>query len=249
MLGLNIPDSGTVNILGNPASDPATRRAIGFLAEKTSFYPWLRAREVMLEHGRLCGLGSETLHTRIKSLLIRVGLDDASDKPVGRYSKGMLQRLGLAQALIDDPEVVILDEPLSGLDPIGRHQLREIIAELAAEGRTVFFSTHILSDAELICDRVAVLNAGRIVADGDLESLYQDEGVAFEVTTAAPIPAALHKSAARYGDRRLIARNRAEANLIVDDLRSGGVEITEIRRQQPSLESQFIKWIQKGEPS
>lgn len=180
LLGLSEATSGSVEILGKPPSDVAVRRRVGFLPESPYFYDYLTAEEFLAFYGGLAGLSRCEIQERVPALLAQAGLTDARTRQLRKFSKGMLQRIGLAQALIHDPELVILDEPMSGLDPIGRKGVRDLIWNLRERGKTVFFSTHILSDVELICDRVAILQKGRLLASGRIDELV-DQGAAHPI--------------------------------------------------------------------
>src|SRR5881296_152060 len=170
-LGLLFPDQGSIRLFGEDASKVELRRRVGFLPENPYLYDYLTGEEFLDFHGRLFGLDRAARRKRVKELLERVGLGNRGDRQLRHYSKGMLQRIGLAQALVNDPELVILDEPMSGLDPIGRREVRDIILDLKARGRTIFFSTHILSDTEMICDRVGLLVRGSLKAVGRIDDL------------------------------------------------------------------------------
>src|SRR5215831_18205217 len=163
LLALVEPTSGTGRVLGAPLGDRAVRGRIGFLPEHFRFHETLTAIELLRFHGRLYGLGGATLNARVDRLLTRVDLADAADRPLRGYSKGMLQRVGLAQALLNEPRLVFLDEPTSGLDPLGRHLVRGIIEELRADGVTVFLNSHLLGEVEATCDRVAFVKRGEVV--------------------------------------------------------------------------------------
>jgi ABC-2 type transport system ATP-binding protein len=177
LMSLLFPTSGTARILGADISDVAMHRRIGYCPENPYFYDYLTARELMNYFAQLFGYDSAQQKQKTETLLARVGLDEKDwDKQLRKFSKGMLQRVGLAQALINDPEVVFLDEPMSGLDPIGRREVRELIAELRENGKTVFMSTHILSDIEALCDRVAILRGGKLAAMGKLDDLLTKSG-------------------------------------------------------------------------
>jgi ABC-2 type transport system ATP-binding protein len=162
LMGIIFPTSGSATILGKDLLDPEVKRKIGFLPEQPYFYDYLSAPELLDYYGQLSGVPAELREQRIADLLGRVGLSDVGNKQLRKFSKGMLQRVGIAQAIIHDPEVVFLDEPMSGLDPVGRHEVRELIQGLKDQGKTIFFSTHILSDAEALCDRVAVIHKGEL---------------------------------------------------------------------------------------
>jgi ABC-2 type transport system ATP-binding protein len=171
LMGLIRPTRGRCVILGDEVPSRKARTRLGFLPEAPYFYDYLSAREYLHLAGQLFGLDAATRQKRAGELLERVGLAKAADKPMRKYSKGMLQRAGLAQALINDPELVVLDEPMSGLDPIGRKEVRDLIESLADAGKTVFFSTHILPDVEAICDRVAIISQGKVLDTGPVERL------------------------------------------------------------------------------
>jgi ABC-2 type transport system ATP-binding protein len=171
LIQLVYPTSGRAEILGRPAGDVETRRRLGYLPELPYFYDNLTAEELLVYFGRLFGLSTADARRRSETLLDRVALGAERRRQLRKYSKGMLQRVGIAQALVNDPEVVFLDEPMSGLDPVGRRDTRELIRSLRDEGRTVFFSSHILSDAEALCSRVAIMVKGRLVASGRLTDL------------------------------------------------------------------------------
>jgi ABC-2 type transport system ATP-binding protein len=162
LMGIIFPTSGSATILGQDFLDPDVKRRIGFLPEQPYFYDYLSAPELLDYYAQLSGVAAPVRKQRIGELLGRVGLSDVGNKHLRKFSKGMLQRVGIAQAIIHDPEVVFLDEPMSGLDPVGRHEVRELIQSLKDAGKTIFFSTHILSDAEALCDRVAVIHKGEL---------------------------------------------------------------------------------------
>jgi ABC-2 type transport system ATP-binding protein len=171
LMQLIFPTSGSAEILGRPVGDPATRRRIGFLPENPYFYDNLTAEELLEYFASLFGYHGQARRERVARLLDEVGIGGERRLRLRKYSKGMIQRVGLAQALLNDPELVFLDEPMSGLDPIGRRQVRDIILHLRDRGTTVFFSSHILADAEALCSRVAIVAAGRLVASGNLAEM------------------------------------------------------------------------------
>jgi ABC-2 type transport system ATP-binding protein len=162
LMGIIFPTSGTATILGRDIGDPEVKRKVGFLPEQPYFYDYLSAPELLDYYARLSGVDAGARQQRIGELLERVGLRDVGNKQLRKFSKGMLQRVGIAQAIIHDPEIVFLDEPMSGLDPVGRHDVRELIQQLKDQGKTIFFSTHILSDAEALCDRVGIIHKGEL---------------------------------------------------------------------------------------
>jgi ABC-2 type transport system ATP-binding protein len=186
LMGLIRPTAGKLALFGAPPGSQAARRRLGFLPESPYFYDYLSPRELCDLAGRLHGLGRDERRQRTDALLELVGLAQAADRPLKKFSKGMLQRAGLAQALVNDPELVVLDEPMSGLDPLGRRDVRDLIRELGNQGKTVFFSTHILSDVEAICDRVAVIVAGQIEDVGSVHELLAQALLGTEVVLRRP---------------------------------------------------------------
>lgn len=173
LTGLVLPTKGTVCVLGRPVNDMAARRRVGYLPELPSFHRWLRADEFLAFHGRLYGLRGGVLEKRIKEVLALVGLSGREKQKLGTFSKGMLQRIGLAQSLLNKPDLVILDELVSGLDPVGQRDMRELMRELKDEGTTIFLNSHQLADVEAICDRVAIINQGRILKVGTPAELFE----------------------------------------------------------------------------
>ncbi|MCU0662051.1 MAG: ABC transporter ATP-binding protein [Myxococcota bacterium] len=174
-MGLIGPTSGSVTIDGKHSHNPASRTNIGYLPENPYFHEYLTPEELLDFHGRMCGLPKATRRKRRDELIEKVGLKEAARRPLRKFSKGMLQRIGLAQALIGDPQFLVLDEPMSGLDPIGRRFVAELIEELNRQGKTILFSSHILSDVERLCHRVVILHKGKKVAEGTLEELLKKE--------------------------------------------------------------------------
>jgi ABC-2 type transport system ATP-binding protein len=181
LMGIIFPTGGSATILGKSFHDPEVKKKIGFLPEQPYFYDYLSAPELLDYYAQLSGVAAPDRKKRILSLLERVGLGDVGGKQLRKFSKGMLQRVGIAQAIIHDPDVVFLDEPMSGLDPLGRHEIREMIQDLKDAGKTVFFSTHILSDAEALCDRVAVIHKGELRGIGVVNDLRARAGGKSEV--------------------------------------------------------------------
>ena len=178
------PTAGAARILGHPLEDLQMRARIGYLPERPYFYTYLTAREFLVYSGALCDLPRNAVVQRATELLDQVGLSDSADRRLRKFSKGMLQRVGLAQALINDPEALFLDEPMSDLDPLGRREVRELISNLRARGKTIFFSSHILTDVEAMCDRVAILNRGRLVESGKLSEILKWRSNEIEVVVS-----------------------------------------------------------------
>ena len=174
LLGFFPPDEGQLSVLGGDPCEPATRRKIGFMPETAYYYPYLNVRELLAFYGGLCGMSKAAVRKRSDELIARVGLEEAGGRLLRTYSKGMLQRAGIAQALLHEPDLLILDEPFTGLDPLARIQFRDLILELKRQGKTVFFSSHELSEAELICDRVAILKQGALVLCGPAREVAGD---------------------------------------------------------------------------
>jgi ABC-2 type transport system ATP-binding protein len=184
LMQLIYPTAGEARILGKPVGDLAVRQRIGFLAENPYFYDYLTAEEVLIYFSRLFGLRGADVKTRVARVLDEVGIGAERRLRLRLFSKGMLQRVGLAQALINDPEVVFLDEPMSGLDPLGRRHVRDLILQLRAKGSTVFFSSHILSDAETLCSRVGIMAQGRLVATGRISEMSAFTLKGWEITVS-----------------------------------------------------------------
>jgi len=166
MLGLIRPSSGTVSVLGGDPLAAKVRAKIGYMPEIAYYYPYLNARELLAFYGGLCGMDGKTIRARTAELLETVGLADAAKRPLKTYSKGMLQRAGIAQALLHDPDLLVLDEPFTGLDPLARIHFRELMHKLRRAGKSIFFSSHELGETELLCDKVAIMKAGRAVYKG-----------------------------------------------------------------------------------
>ena len=172
--GLLRPDAGEVSVFGGDPSNPAVRARIGYMPEVATYYPYLNARELLAFYGGICGLDAKSVRERTDSLLESVGLADAAKRPLRTYSKGMLQRAGIAQALLNDPDLLVLDEPFTGLDPLARIHFRELLRSLREKGKAVFFSSHELGETELLCDRVAIMKKGRCVYQGPVKDLAGD---------------------------------------------------------------------------
>lgn len=248
VMGLMRASSGTVEILGCPVGDRQVRKRIGFLPESPYFYDYLTAEEFLGFYGHLAGLGKSELGGKITHLLETVGLTEARTRQLRKFSKGMLQRVGLAQALIHDPELVILDEPMSGLDPLGRKQVRDLILSLKEQGKTVFFSTHIIPDVEMICDRVGILVQGKLLAEGRVEELMsrghaQSVEIVCEGVNADHLPA-ITSAATRVlqrGSHCLIAlpgHDRLDEILAV--IREHKGTLVSVTPQKGSLEELFL---------
>jgi ABC-2 type transport system ATP-binding protein len=174
LLGFFSPDSGQISVFGQNPAEAATRKLVGFMPETAYYYPYLNIHELLSFYGGLCGLSAAVIRQRSEELIARTGLEHAGKRLLKTYSKGMLQRAGIAQALLHDPELLILDEPFTGLDPLARIQLRDLILDLKTKGKTILFSSHELSEAELMCDRVAIMKSGRLVLDKPVKEVVCD---------------------------------------------------------------------------
>src|SRR5436853_3945360 len=182
LMRLIYPTSGTAHILGQSISDVATHARIGYLPENPYFYDYLSGRELLEYTGALFDLNKTAAHERATELLEQVGLDtDRADRQLRKYSKGMLQRIGIAQSLVNDPEVIFMDEPMSGLDPIGRREIRDLLLGLRRQNKTIFFSSHILSDVETLCDRAAIMTNGKLLRCGTVEELTAQDETTLEI--------------------------------------------------------------------
>jgi ABC-2 type transport system ATP-binding protein len=247
-LGIVRPTAGTGSIDGHPIGSVASRARLGFLPENPALYDFLTGREYLHMVGSLIELDRQPLRQRTEALLEQVGLAHAGDLGIRKYSKGMVQRLGLAQALMGDPAVVILDEPMSGLDPIGRKDVRDLIFKLREEGRTVFFSTHILPDVEMICDRVGLLSKGRLTDIGRLDHLLSNRVQAVEVAVSR-LPGEhrerLHRShkCRDPGDGRLLVvfDTLEEANRFAVESVGLGAEVESLNVLRENLEELFMR--------
>ena len=174
ILGLLRPTAGTVSVLGGDPTDPAVRAKVGFMPETATYYPYLNAQELLAFYGGICGLDAKTIRRRSGELLEAVGLKDAAKRPLRSYSKGMLQRAGIAQALLGDPDLLVLDEPFTGLDPLARIHFRELMRSLRDRGKSIFFSSHELGETELLCDKVVIMKSGRARYQGPVRQLAGD---------------------------------------------------------------------------
>jgi len=249
LLGLIFPTRGELKLFGTPVSDPSARRKVGYLPENPYLYQYLTALEIMDLFGRLAGVPDDTRRTQSEEILKRVGLGSVMDRPVRRFSKGMLQRAGLAQALIGDPELLILDEPMTGLDPIGRKEVRDLILEERSRGRTVMFSSHILSDVEMLCDRVAIVNRGELVAYGTFEELLRKEIRAIEIDLTgvgdelrarlAALPAATVTAAG--AKVHVAVQGEEEAHAVLRAALDGGARVAAVTQKRETLEDLFVR--------
>jgi ABC-2 type transport system ATP-binding protein len=249
LTGLIFPTSGTARVRGRSIDDISMHRDIGYLPEQPYFYDYLTARELLDYYARFSTYSSHDRRERVSQLLERVGLASAADVQLRKYSKGMLQRAGIAQAILHEPQIVFLDEPMSGLDPVGRHEVRDLILELKKQGRTVFFSTHILSDAEMLCDRVAVLAAGKLQgvgAPGDIVSLeVQAMDILFELRPGQDLPPGIAPRITRIGARCHVEVAEDELYAVLDELRRSEAHLLSVSPVRPTLEDYFLRLVAK----
>jgi len=243
LMGLVHADSGTASVLGSPLEKRDWRARIGYLPEHPYFYDYLTPGEYLDYVGQLFGLHASARRDRARDLLQRVGLSGVADVPLRRFSKGMTQRIGIAQALMNDPEVVFLDEPMSGLDPIGRRMVRDIILALKKQGKTIFFSTHILPDAETLCDRVALLRGGRLLKVGRLDEILSQEAPQVEVLVSGgcldELPAGVQRQA--IGERWRLEVAEAGLAQLLNAVTAGGARILSVQPIRQSLEDYFLE--------
>jgi len=268
LMGLIFPTSGRVEALGRGVPDRAAKRRIGYLPETPYFYEYLTPEEFLDFAGALCDVPASARRRRADQLLARVGLDHARGRPLRKFSKGMLQRIGIAQALMGDPDVVVLDEPMTGLDPLGRKDVRDLILELGREGKTVLYSTHILPDVEMTCDRVAIVVGGRLRSVGRLASLLSARVLSTEIVLrpapghagngagsppgeVAGIPA-LPPGARRLlgeGDVALELPAGADVDAFLRAAQAGGAVIVSVTPRRESLEDLFVREAQEKRES
>jgi ABC-2 type transport system ATP-binding protein len=244
LMRLIFPTAGSAKILGKPISDIEMHRDIGYLPEQPYFYDYLTAAELLDYFARFYAFSATDRRDRVQRMLKKVGLETAGKIQLRKYSKGMLQRVGLAQAILHDPKVVILDEPMSGLDPLGRREVRDIILELKRDGRTVLFSTHILSDAEMLCDRVGVIVGGKLRGVGSPQDIIgvKSHGleILFEVAPEKTPGLALVAQAMRTGDRYRVQVEEGGLYAALDQLRLAGAKILSVTQMKASLEEFFM---------
>ncbi len=248
LMGLIFPTAGTARVRGYSIDDIRMHREIGYMPEQPYFYDYLTARELLDYYARFFGYASAERRERVSKFLDRVGLASAANVQLRKFSKGMLQRAGIAQAILHDPKVVFLDEPMSGLDPVGRREVRDIIQDLKKQGTTVFFSTHILSDAEMLCDRVAVLVGGKLQgvgAPGEIVSVeIQGMEILFEPHDASvALPTSLTARATAIGQRYRMQVPEAELYPVLDQLRAWNARILSVVPIRPTLEDYFFRLV------
>jgi len=248
LTGLIRPTAGTATLLGEAVPSARARQKIGFLPENPYIYPYLTPQEFVEMCGRLSGLRGAALRDRSRQVLERTGVLYAADRPARRLSKGMLQRTGLAAALVADPELLILDEPMSGLDPVGRKEVKDLIVEERRAGRTIFFSTHILGDVETLCDRVVILRRGRVVVSGRLDDLLKSESQRVSVVFGTPNEQ-LSTYCQEHGHQLEVVGGRLRVEIegrhlvapLLAQALSCGVEVEEVTPRHETLEELFVR--------
>lgn len=257
LLGLTHATAGSALLMGLPAGDPESRRRVGYLPEGHRFPGYLTARQTLSIFGRMSGVSPRDLDSRIPALLARVRMSDWADVKVKKFSKGMTQRLGLAAALVHEPDVLLLDEPTDGVDPVGRREIRDLLREEAAKGRAVLLNSHLLSEIELTCDRVTVLSKGKVAASGTIAELTARRGEAalrYRMVASGVDEELLldfgrtGASAVRVnGHVELGARDLAHLNSLVDQLRARGGELKELTPVRSTLEDAFVELVRPAD--
>jgi ABC-2 type transport system ATP-binding protein len=251
LMQLIFPTSGRAEILGRPAGDLAVKRRIGYLPENPCFYDHLTAEELLAYFAQLFGFRGAERARRVSALLDRVGIGAERRLPLRKFSKGMIQRVGLAQALVNDPEVLFLDEPMSGLDPLGRRDVRQLILELRDQGRTIFFSSHILADAEVLCRRVAVVAAGRLAAAGRLSDILAFQVRGWELVVADVQPHVLERLSSGAVRVTEIAPGRFAIELplshrperVLAEVAAAGASLVSLNPLRDTLEDFFVRQV------
>jgi ABC-2 type transport system ATP-binding protein len=253
LMGLIRADAGRATVLGHDVRETEYRRQIGFLPEAPYFYDFLTGREFLHFYARVCGVSRGDRARRVGTLLEWVGLAHAAEARLRTYSKGMLQRIGIAQALVHDPKVVFLDEPMSGLDPIGRKEIRDLIVRLQSEGKTVFMNTHILSDVEMLCHRVAIIVQGEVRYEGDPHAVLGDHERDSEVVLNGVSPAFWESLETRFesgvrgvGDRIEVLLPHKRVDDVIAEALAAGAHVVSVTPRRASLEDLFMTTVEQG---
>jgi len=251
LMGLVFPTAGTARILGRNWTDPEVKAQIGFLPEQPYFYDYLTAHELLDYYGQLSGIPAKDRKRRIDEVLSKVGLADVKGLQLRKFSKGMLQRVGIGQAILHDPKLVFFDEPMSGLDPLGRREVRDLMEQLKQAGKTVFFSTHILSDAEALCDRVAIIHKGELRGVGAVETLTSSvQGKVEVVWQGTQIPSSMKTLGAEChatGDTVRAVIQEGQQDAAIDLLRREHIRLIAITPLRTSLETYFVEKLQHSQ--
>ena len=247
LLGLIFPSSGEVSLFGKEPQDISSKRRIGFMPDGPYFYDYLTAEEFLHFYGRLFGYSKEEREGRIDNLLKLVDMENARKLPFGRYSRGMMQRMSLAQALINDPDLLMADEPISGLDPLGVREMKDLMIRLREEGKTVFICSHMLGDVQEICDRVVILHEGNLVREGTIEDLTGESR--FTEIVASKLDEQCIGQITALGaeqflrDDETVFQVRDKGNVVpaIDIIRSSGADLISVLERQDTLEEIFVK--------
>jgi ABC-2 type transport system ATP-binding protein len=251
LMGLVFPTAGSARLLGREWTDPSVKAQIGFLPEQPYFYDYLTAHELLNYYGQLSGVPGKQRKQRVEQVLQQVGLRDVQGLQLRKFSKGMLQRVGIAQAILHDPKLVFFDEPMSGLDPMGRREVRDLMEQLKHEGKTVFFSTHILSDAEALCDRVAIIHKGELRGVGAVEDLTSTvQGKVEVIWQGTQVPASIKALGAEChvsGDRVRAVIDENQQDAVIDILRRERQRLIAVTPVRTSLEAYFVEKLRRAE--
>src|SRR5579862_2530406 len=251
LMGLVFPTAGSARILGKEWTNPAVKAQIGFLPEQPYFYDYLTADELLDYYGQLSGVPAKHRRPLVERTLERVGLRDVRGVQLRKFSKGMLQRVGIAQAILHDPKLVFFDEPMSGLDPMGRREVRDLMEQLKQEGKTVFFSTHILSDAEALCDRVAIIHQGELLRVGAVDDLTSSvQGKVEVLWQGTHIPASMRVMSAEFhvtADKVRAIINENQQDAALDALRRERLRLIAVTPVRTSLEAYFVEKLRHAE--
>ena len=252
LLEIVFPTSGSASILGRSVGDTEAKTRVGYLPENHKYPAYLTGEQVLRFFGRLSGMDSAAIDASITEKLALVGMEQWRKMKIKKYSKGMMQRIGLAQALINDPQLLILDEPTDGVDPLGRKDIRDILLHLKQQGKTIFLNSHLLSEVEQICDRVAILNKGKLVRLGTVRELTENEHQ-YTIGIASAVPDALRmqweatRAPVTLQDTVILANvpDAASLNALIDQLRAAGVLIESVSKKRSSLEDMFLQVLKK----
>ena len=251
LMGLIFPTAGTARILGREWTDPAVKAQIGFLPEQPYFYDYLTAHELLEYYGQLSGVPAKQRSLRVEQVLQQVGLRDVRGVQLRKFSKGMLQRVGIGQAILHDPKLVFFDEPMSGLDPMGRREVRDLMEQLKQQGKTVFFSTHILSDAEALCDRVAIIHKGEVRGVGAIDDLTSSvHGKVEVIWQGTQIPASIKALGAEChitADKVRAIIDEKQQDAAIDVLRRERLRLVSVTPVRTSLETYFVEKLRHAE--
>ena len=252
LLAITFPTRGTAKVFGMDASNSKWKSKVGYLPENHKFPNYLTGEQVLSYYGRLSGLHSGVeFHKKINEMLEVMNLTQWKNTKIKKYSKGMMQKLGLAQALLNEPDLIFLDEPTDGVDPIGRKEIRDILIDLKKKGKTIFLNSHLLSEVEMICDRVAILNKGDLIKEGNVDDLTRSENI-FVIETVEPIDIKLKQKILSLDGNAGIGENEIntesgieQVNQIVDMLRKNKIQLKSLQQKTSTLEELFINVINK----